>query len=108
MALLSLRTSVLTKAVSCYFDKNDGVALSAYNGTSQLGDFTSLITYYGVLKLTGWPPESSFFLSSFYLVVYIVLISFFFPDNLERKQSEDRGRDNEGPQIELPLLKNTP
>ena len=32
--------------VSYYFDKNNGMALSAWNGSSQLGDLISLMTYY--------------------------------------------------------------
>jgi|688.fasta_scaffold271952_2 MFS family permease len=35
-----------TQMVSIYFDKRKGLALSAWNGTSQLGDFISLITFF--------------------------------------------------------------
>lgn len=79
--------------VSCYFDKSDGIALSAYNGTSQFGDFTSLITYFAVVKLSSWPPESSFFLLTIYLIIYIALILLFIPENLD-KNASDLEKDN--------------
>lgn len=69
--------------VSNFFDKNNGIALSAYNGTSQLGDFTSLITYFAIVKLSNWPAESSFFLLTLYLVFYAILITAFIPNTLQ-------------------------
>lgn len=69
LARLSLRTTPYIKMISYYFDKGDGIALSAFNGASQFGDFTSLITYYAIVKLSNWQHRSAFFLITLYLVV---------------------------------------
>jgi sugar phosphate permease len=65
--------------VSLYFDKRKGLALSAWNGTSQLGDFISLITFFIIVASRQWQPYSSFFLASFYLLVLLICAIVFIP-----------------------------
>lgn len=75
--------------VSLYFDKRNGIILSAWNGTSQLGDFISLITFFVIVASNQWQPQSCFFLGSFYLFVMLILVAFLIPSNFpDRKQSE--------------------
>jgi MFS family permease len=67
--------------VSLYFDKRNGMVLSAWNGTSQLGDFISLISFFVIVASKEWKPQSCFFLGSFYLLVMLVLVIALIPDS---------------------------
>ena len=71
--------------VSLYFDKRNGITLSAWNGTSQLGDFVSLITFFVIVATRSWPPQSSFFLASAYLLIMLVLIILLIPKELKNE-----------------------
>jgi sugar phosphate permease len=76
--------------VSLYFDKRNGITLSAWNGTSQLGDFISLITFFVIVSTNEWQPQSSFFLGSTYLFIMLLLIIFLIP-----KELKDHNKQNE-------------
>lgn len=67
--------------VSYHFGKKDAMALSAYNGTSQTGDFISLMTYFFVKKLTIWSSGVTFFFSSAYLLVFLFIMGKFINNN---------------------------
>jgi hypothetical protein len=71
--------------VSYHFGKKDGIALSAYNGTSQAGDCISLMTYFFVKKVSSWTSGVCFFFSSAYLLIFVLIISKFIK-NSEAKQ----------------------
>lgn len=71
--------------LSLYFDKRNGITLSAWNGTSQLGDFISLITFFVIVATNSWPPQSSFFLASGYLLIMLILIAVLIPKELKNQ-----------------------
>jgi sugar phosphate permease len=75
--------------LSFYFTKKNGILLSAWNGTSQLGDFISLITYYAIVN-TREVPQQSFFLISFYLLVLIVLNAFLLPAHAPQEVTNEQ------------------
>ena len=77
--------------VSLYFDKRNGINLSAWNGTSQLGDFISLITFFAIVATNSWPPQSSFFLASAYLLVMLLLIIFLIPKEMKSEHPHPHG-----------------
>lgn len=68
--------------VSLYFDKSNRITLSAWNGTSQLGDFISLGSFFIIVAADQWQPQSCFFLGSFYLLVMLILIAVLIPNRL--------------------------
>ncbi len=72
-----------------YFDLKDGIALSAYNATSFFGDFTALLTYYAVVKLSSKLPESAFYMLSLYLIGSIILTTNFLPDELKKSEKKE-------------------
>jgi sugar phosphate permease len=71
--------------VSYYFDKNNGMALSAWNGSSQLGDLISLMTYYLIVISKQWPTYSSFFLIAFYILICGIAVKFVIPNLLKKE-----------------------
>ncbi len=72
-----------------YFDLKDGIALSAYNATSFFGDFTALMTYYIVVKLSNKRPESAFYILSLYLIGSVILTTNFIPDELKKPEKKE-------------------
>jgi MFS family permease len=75
--------------VSLYFDKRNGITLSAWNGTSQLGDFISLISFFAIVASNEWQPQSCFFLGSFYILVMLIVVAVFIPTSFpDQKQPE--------------------
>jgi hypothetical protein len=68
--------------VSCHFGKKDSLALSAYNSTSQLGDFISLLTYFFIARLTNWPVGVPFFFAALYLATFALLAAKLIDPNL--------------------------
>lgn len=73
MAFCFMCNITLIQLVSNHFSKEDGLALSAWNGTSQLGDLLALGTYYCVSQLNPNSPAYGYLLLSFYFFVLIFL-----------------------------------
>lgn len=59
------------------------MALSAWNGSSQLGDLISLMTYYLLVITKEWPTQTSFFLIAFYLLLCMIAIRLVIPNTLK-------------------------
>jgi MFS family permease len=74
--------------VSLYFDKSKGITLSAWNGTSQLGDFISLGSFFIIVASNQWQPQSCFFLGSLYLLIMLILVVVLIPNKLKEERKD--------------------